>query len=161
MTPRRYGLLLVLLIGGVAPASPALRAQVTGDATTKAITDLFSQYDAAFNAKDLDRLGTFYHPEVTVYEGGGINTGWPDYRDNHLGPELKSYTTVKFAHSIVSVHVVGPEAAYVTSEYSIAVTTGDRQSTSGGLETDVLVRQGNRWLIRHTHTSARRRAGSS
>lgn len=30
-------------------------------------------YDVAFNAKDLDKLATFYHPDVTIYEGGSIN----------------------------------------------------------------------------------------
>ncbi len=56
-----------------------------------AIETWLKDYDTAFNAKDLDRLATFYHPDVTIYEGGGINTGWIDYRDNHLGRELKSY----------------------------------------------------------------------
>jgi uncharacterized protein YcnI len=42
-------------------------------------------YDAAFNAKNLDKLATFYHPDVTIYEGGGINHGWLDYRDHHPG----------------------------------------------------------------------------
>ena len=42
---------------------------------------------AAFVAKDLKKLATFYHPDVTIYEGAGINNGWADYRDRHLGPE--------------------------------------------------------------------------
>ena len=33
------------------------------------------QYEAALNAKDLDRLARFYHPDVAIYEGGGVNTG--------------------------------------------------------------------------------------
>ena len=55
--------------------------------------------DAAFNAKDLDKLATFYHPDVTIYEGGGVNNGWVDYRDRHLGPELKSFENLQFSHS--------------------------------------------------------------
>jgi hypothetical protein len=46
------------------------------------------QYEAALNAKDLDRLARFYQPDVTICDGGGVNTGWADYRDHHLGPEL-------------------------------------------------------------------------
>jgi ketosteroid isomerase-like protein len=131
----------------------APRAAVQAD---KAILDFFAQYDAAFNAKDLDRLAKMYHPDVTIYEGGGINTGWVDYRDNHLGPELKSFTGLKFAHSNIKVQTLGADAAYVTSEYAIEYTGPNGAVRSGGLETDVLMRQGGSRVIRHTHTSARR-----
>jgi ketosteroid isomerase-like protein len=40
-------------------------------------------YDARFNAKDLDKLAAFYHPDVTIFEGGGVNRGWAGYRDHH------------------------------------------------------------------------------
>jgi len=29
-------------------------------------------YDAAFLTKDLNRIASFYHPDVTIYEGAGI-----------------------------------------------------------------------------------------
>ena len=97
-------------------------------------------YDAAFNAKDLDKLATFYHPDVTIYEGGGINNGWIDYRDRHLGPELKSFENLQFGHSNTKVTVLpGGQSAYATSEYAIKAKMGDRQLDSGGLETLVLV----------------------
>ena len=143
--------------------SAAIVAGTAGDRVSaavprqdQAIVAFFSAYDAAFVAKDLDRLATMYHPDVTIYEGGGVNTGWVDYRDNHIGPELKSFNGLKFSHSAIRVQMLGPDAAYVTSEYSIETTTATGTSKSGGLETDVLVRQDGRWLIRHTHTSARR-----
>ena len=41
-------------------------------------------FDRAFVAKDLDRLASFYHPDVTIFEGGGVNNGWVDYRDHHI-----------------------------------------------------------------------------
>jgi ketosteroid isomerase-like protein len=116
-------------------------------------------YDAAFNAKDLDKLATFYHPDVTIYEGGGINNGWIDYRDRHLGPELKSFENLQFGHSNTKVTVLpGGQSAYATSEYAIKAKMGDRQLDSGGLETLVLVKSGDgTWKIRHSHTSSRAR----
>jgi uncharacterized protein (TIGR02246 family) len=122
----------------------------------KTIADFYAQYDAAFVAKDLERLARLYHPDVTIYEGGGINTGWADYRDNHLGPELKMFRDLKFSHSNLKPHALGADAAYVTSEYSIEYAGANGPTRSGGLETDVLVRQNGAWVIRHTHTSARR-----
>ena len=116
-------------------------------------------YDAAFNAKDLERLATFYHPDVTIYEGGGVNNGWIDYRDRHLGPELKSFEGLQFGHSNTKVTVLpGGQSAYATSEYSIKARMGDRELDSGGLETLVLVKSADgSWKIRHSHTSSRAR----
>jgi len=121
------------------------------------IVAFFKAYDAAFTAKSLDRLAAMYHPDVTVYEGGGINPGWADYRDRHLGPELESFMNLQFSHDSVTVQMLGPDAAYVTANYSLSRTVDERQVTSGGLATYVLIRQDDRWIIRHSHTSARRR----
>jgi uncharacterized protein (TIGR02246 family) len=121
------------------------------------IVAFFKAYDAAFTAKNLDSLATMYHPDVTVYEGGGINPGWADYRDRHLGPELKSFENLAFSHNNVKVQTLSADAAYVTADYSLGRTADGRQVTSGGLATYVLIRQEGRWIIRHSHTSARRR----
>lgn len=136
----------------------ATTAQGGGSAAT--IAQWLGAYDQAFNAKDLEKLATFYHADVTIYEGGGINRGWADYRDHHLGPELKEFENLKFAHANVQATVLdGGKSAYVTSEYSLKATIGARDVDSGGLETLVLVQDGTgAWKIRHSHTSARRRA---
>jgi len=67
------------------------QSQSSSTADPAAIEAWLKSYDAAFNAKDLDKLATFYHSEVTIFEGGGVNRGWADYRDHHLGPELKQF----------------------------------------------------------------------
>ena len=133
----------------------AAAAQPAADAA--AIEAWLKGFDAAFNAKDLDKLATFYHSDVTIYEGGGINNGWVDYRDRHLGPELKAFENLQFAHSNTKVTVLpGGQSAYATSEYSIKATMGERNIDSMGLETLVLLKDtaGN-WKIRHSHTSTR------
>ena len=123
------------------------------------ITAWLKGYDAAFNAKDLDKLATFYHPEVTIFEGGGVNNGWADYRDHHLGPELKAFENLQFGHSNTKVTVLpGGQSAYATSEYAIKAKMGDRMLDSSGLETLVLVKGSDgAWKIRHSHTSSRPR----
>ena len=143
---------LVLLVPSFAIAQGAGNDAAAVEAWLK-------QYDAAFNAKDLDKLATFYHPDVTIYEGGGINTGWIDYRDRHLGPELKSFENLQFGHTNIRVTMLpGGQAAYATSEYTIKAKSGDRVLDSGGLETLVLVKGGDgAWKIRHSHTSSRPR----
>src|SRR5688572_31839982 len=149
--------ILLIALPALAEAQPATSAQSTGDAA--AVEMWLRGYDAAFLAKDLDKLATFYHPDVTIYEGGGINNGWIDYRDRHLGPELKSFEDLQFGHSNTRVTVLpGGQSAYATSEYSIKAKMGERVLDSGGLETLVLVKASDgTWKIRHSHTSSRAR----
>ena len=87
------------------------------------ITAFFKAYDAAFNASDIQKLATMYHADVTIFEGSGINRGWVDYRDNHLGPELKSFQDLQWAHSNIVVHMLGDASAYVTADYTIKYKT--------------------------------------
>jgi hypothetical protein len=82
----RLALLFALSIWAVAPS---LAADDVAD-----IKQLLASYDEAFNAKSLDRLATHYHPDVTIFEGGGVNRGWADYRDHHLGPEMAEFQKV-------------------------------------------------------------------
>jgi ketosteroid isomerase-like protein len=129
----------------------------TGGTDAAAIEAWLKGYDAAFNAKDLDRLATFYHPDVTIYEGGGINNGWIDYRDRHLGPELKAFENLQFGHSNTRVSVLpGGQSAYATSDYFIKAKMGERILDARGLETLVLIKDADgNWKIRHSHTSSR------
>lgn len=55
-------------------ASNAVALQATGGEAA-AIEAWLTAYDAAFMAKDFDKLATFSHSDVTIYEGGGINDG--------------------------------------------------------------------------------------
>jgi uncharacterized protein YcnI len=138
-------------------AAASAGAPQASDTDAAAVEAWLKGYDAAFNAKDLDKLATFYHPDVTIYEGGGINNGWVDYRDRHLGPELKAFKNLHFGHSNTKVTVLpGGQSAYATSEYCIKAKMGEREIDSRGLETLVLLKGADgSWKIRHSHTSSR------
>jgi uncharacterized protein YcnI/ketosteroid isomerase-like protein len=129
----------------------------SGDAAT--VEAWLKGYDTAFMAKDLDKLATFYHPDVTIYEGTGINNGWADYRDRHLGPELKAFQNLQFGHTEIKVTMMpGGQSAYATSRYTIKAKMGERDLDSEGLETLALIKMPDgSWKIRHSHTSSRPR----
>jgi ketosteroid isomerase-like protein len=147
-----------------APAATAASAgnntmQTAPPGEAAAIDKWLAGYDAAFLSKDLDKLAVFYHPDVTIYEGGGINNGWADYRDRHLGPELRAFEGLEFGHSDRKVNVASDgRSAYATSRYFIRAKLGERALDSVGLETLVLMKQPDgAWKIRHSHTSSRAR----
>lgn len=154
MVRNRLRMLAAIVAASAAVAASGVEAAQSPQDQVQAF---FKAYDEAFNARDLNKLGTMYHPDVTVFEGAGIDRTWAAYRDNHLGPELKAFQDLSFAHSNVVVIVLGPDAAYVTADYSIKYTTGDRKVDSGGIATHILVREGGAWKIRHSQTAARRR----
>jgi ketosteroid isomerase-like protein len=133
-------------------------AQVTAGSDAASVETWLKGYDTAFMAKDLDRLAAFYHPDVTIYEGTGINHGWADYRDRHLGPELKAFSSLQFGHTDTKVTMMpGGQSAYATSRYTIKAKMGDRDLDSEGLESLMLVKTPEGWKIRHSHTSSRAR----
>src|SRR5688500_17422099 len=132
-------------------------AQSTGNDAT-GIEAWLKGYDAAFVSKDVTKLATFYHPDVTIYEGAGVNNGWVDYRDRHLGPELKAFADLQFGHSNRRVQMLGDRAAYVISEYFIKAKMCDRVLDNVGRETLVAEKPADgSWKIRHSHTSGRAR----
>lgn len=142
------------LVGATAVAPTAFASEPAA-ATVKAFIEA---YDRAFNAKDLNRLAAFYHPDVTIFEGGHVNTGWIDYRDNHLGPELKEMEDLQFAHVEVVPRVLSDATAYVTAEYRLKTKMNGKPVDAEGLETLVLVKGADgAWKIRHSHTSSRRK----
>jgi uncharacterized protein (TIGR02246 family) len=142
---------------GLVVVAPIMTVVLAAQSAESQIREFFKSYDAAFNAKDLDKLGTLYHPEVTIFEGAGIDRGWAAYRDKHLGPELKMFQNLQWAHSNIVVHSLGDAAAYVTAEYTLKYQNGDRTVDTGGIATHVLVREQGQWKIRHSHTATRRR----
>ena len=150
-------LLWALVAVSLLPFLGSAPAAQTGMTDAAAIEAWLKTYDAAFLAKDLDKLATFYHPDVTIYEGTGINNGWADYRDRHLGPELKAFSNLHFTHSDIKVTMMpGGQSAYATAKYVIKAKMGERDLDSEGLETLALVKLADgSWKIRHSHTSSR------
>ena len=142
--------------GTCSVCSMALKARPMTE-PEKELVDFVKAYDAAFLAKDLAKLATMYTPETIVYEGSGINRGWKNYSETHLGPELKSFENLEFGHTNVVPRLLGADAAYVTADYTIKAKMGDRTLDSGGLATFVLSKTDGAWKIRHTSTAARRR----
>ena len=134
------------------------RAETAAD---KEIKTWIQSYDAAFNSKDLKRLAAFYHPGVTIFEGGETNNGWVDYRDNHIGPELREMENLEFSHGDIVPHVLPDgRSAYVTAEYRLKARIEGKDVDATGLETMVLLKaEDGAWKIRHSHTSSRRRPG--
>lgn len=143
-------------------------AIVSGAAVTQAahdpaehIRDVLLQSAKAFASGDMAALEkTWANDEsVTVFESGHANYGWADYRDNHLGPEMKEMKNTRYELTDIRVRVSG-NTAWATFKYSISADVGTRHVDGGGLGTAVLEKRGQDWKIVHWHSSAPRRAAT-
>ncbi len=124
----------------------------------KAIREILTQNTTAFAKNDMPTLDRIWANDeaVVVFENGSANYGWNDYRNNHLGPEMKEITNTKYDSSDAKIHVSG-KMAYATFKYTISGDANGRHFDGGGVGTAVLEKRNGKWVIVHWHSSAPRR----
>lgn len=125
----------------------------------RSVREVLMQSAAAFEKGDMAALEKLWANDesVIVFESGHANYGWADYRDRHLGPEMKEMKNTKYTLSDVRVKVSG-NTAWATFKYAISADIGTRHVDGAGLGTAVLEKRGDDWRIVHWHSSAPRRA---
>ena len=116
---------------------------------------------AAFAKNDMATMTKIWATDesLTIFESGHANYGWTDYRDNHLGPEMKEMKNTKYEFADIRAKVAG-QMAYATMKYTISGDSDGKHFDSAGLATAVLEKSGGKWRIVHWHSSAPRRQPS-
>lgn len=138
-------------------AAPAMRPDtiLRGEAirVAAAVRALF----AAGERGDMAALDTIYAGDsLTVVEGAGINRGWADYRDHHLGPELKEMKNFRYRPFEIEARVAG-DLAWASFRYALQADINGRAIDVLGRGTAILEKRAGRWIVRHTQTSSRPR----
>ena len=140
--------------------TPASRPAGSPAAQSGAAADVIATLQALFAAaerNDLRALDSLYAGDsLTVVEGAGINRGWADYRDNHLGPELKEMKNFRYRPFDIEARVSG-DLAWTMFRYALAADVSGRPMDIVGRGTAILERRGTRWVVRHTQTASRAR----
>jgi ketosteroid isomerase-like protein len=156
----------IVLLGLVAfVASSKLTATAHSD-DEAAVRDTLLKSASTFEKNDLAEATKIWvnDDSLTVFESGHANYGWADYRDNHLGPEMREMKNTKYAFSDIKIHLAG-KTAWATFKYTISADVGETGKTrhldGGGLGTAVLEQRDGQWRIVHWHSSAPRRAPST
>ena len=156
MRSYRIALAVAAAIFGLPATSTAHPAAVAQQSAARAVTQTLEQSADAFARGDLDAASKVWsHSEsLTVFESGHVNDGWTDYRDNHLGPEMKELRHVSYTLSRIVPHVAG-NTAWATFRYAISGEDLNGKTFSGaGIGTAVLEHQGAAWRIVHWHTTS-------
>jgi ketosteroid isomerase-like protein len=132
----------------------AVFAQQNDDKASTAVTEILNKYAAAVQSKNLSEVEKYVvaTDAFAMFEGGHINWGWVDYRDNHLGPELKEFKEIQYSFSEIKTHASG-DMAYATFKSHIAVIMESGEVEGESLATAILMKTKDGWKIQHMHTS--------
>ena len=132
-------------------------AAVEPEAAKTAVLKTLADYRLAMSEKSLEKLSAVVHPDLTVMEGVALNTSWADYRDNHIGPEMKEWKAFRVEDpSVVSVTTAG-DWAYAVTRATYTLVFPDKSMVIDSAETFVLAKKDGKWLIRHIHSSGKKR----
>jgi ketosteroid isomerase-like protein len=155
----RIRTLTVTVLAIMVGAGTGLFANASVQDQSDAIRDVLMRSATAFERGDMATMEKLWAGDesVIVFESGHANYGWTDYRDRHLGPEMKEMKNTKYTLSDMRVKVSG-NTAWATFKYAISADIGTRHVDGSGLGTAVLEKRGNDWRIVHWHSSAPRRA---
>ncbi len=123
----------------------------------RAVLMTLVQYRKAMEARSLDGLAAAVDPELTVIEGVHKNAGWPDYRDNHIGPEMKEWKAFEVLNPLISEVAVSGDLAYALQQATYTITTDKDTVVLDGVESFVLRKSSDTWKIKLVHFSAKRR----
>ena len=144
----------IVMVAGAVNSPEATAASGSADGPT--VVRVLNDSAAAFERGDLAAASrTWSHSEaLTVFEGGHVNRGWIDYRDNHLAPEMKELRDVRYRLFAVVPHVVG-DTAWATFRYTISGSEVTGRTFSGtGIGTAILQREHGTWRIVHWHSTS-------
>ena len=153
--------ILALVFVGVSAGDPQVAFGKSGDEA--AVREALLKSASSFAQNDMATAAQVWSNDesLTVFENGHANYGWADYRDNHLGPEMREMKNTAYEFSDIKIHLAS-KTAWATFKYTIAADVTEngkaRHVDGGGLGTAILEQREGHWRIVHWHSSAPRRA---
>jgi ketosteroid isomerase-like protein len=114
-------------------------------------------YHQALLRLDAAALKALFHPDLLVFEAGGVDRGREDYLQKHLGPELKELERWDLGEPRTEWIGQGPLVVAARSfDYTATLKTG-KVRRGRATETLVLQQVPEGWRIRHLHWSSHAR----
>lgn len=129
-----------------APADPALVAVVDG-------------WHRALADRSVDKLAQVVDESLLVLEGTHKNVGWADFRDNHIGPEMKDWTEFKLIEGRVIEASASGALGYGVWEGVMRITAAGKPATLQVAETFVFTKAAVGWRIKHVHMAMKKAEG--
>ena len=139
----------------VAAVTILLSSPIAAKGEAAAVVEAIEGYASAFEAKDLEKMAMYVHPDTLFFEGTYINRGWVDYRDNHIAEEMEQFDDFEYRLESIDAHSDG-DNAWATMDYRATYNWddgpgGDRDGLwdcRGVATTGLLRGDDDRWRLR-------------
>ena len=131
-----------------------LSAFASAQTPKTAIRNVLQQQVAAWNRHDLDGFmsGYWNSPDLIFFSGAQETSGWQATLERYRAKyQAEGRAMGKLEFSDLSVHELGPDAAFVLGEFHLTMPDG---KTPHGLFTLIFRKFPDGWKIVHDHTSA-------
>jgi ketosteroid isomerase-like protein len=138
--------LLILFISSI-----ALVAQETND--KEMIAKTLSDLETAIVENDSKKAGEILHDDVTILEGGGMETK-SQYLSHHFHSDGKFLSAMNREEVSQEISVEG-NMAWVTSKTKMTGTYSGREIDLSSLELAVLKKENGMWKVIALHWSSR------
>ena len=122
----------------------------------KELLEVVNQYYAALEARSTSQLAKIVDPSLIILEGTYKNVGWDDYRDHHIGPEMKEWKSFTTKDRKILRTEESGNMGYVIVELQFTMVLPKETVNLSGAETFILVKNENGfWRVQHVHSSAK------
>ncbi len=118
-------------------------------------SETVTAFHAAIHAGDKARALELLSPSIVIYESGHVERSRDEYASHHLGSDMefgKAVTRKVLKHS----ERVDGNVAMVMEETETTGKFKDKPVHSFGVETAILEKKGDGWVIVHVHWSSRK-----
>ena len=161
MKTRKFPVALpaVLFIGLVGCGGAPVTQESAVEPPSQTPVEVAAAYLDAMESSDLEAAEALFASQSSVFESGGEEGTWQQYREHHIGPELdqiESFTTVRGEPDGQTSQDGSMAFVAWPIEYLIQLSDG-RTIESRGTVTFVMVVEDAEHRIRHLHWSSRRK----
>ena len=118
-------------------------------------TETVAAFHAAVAKGDLAAAKALLAPDVVIYESGHVERSLAEYAAGHLSADAAFAANVN-RKILRSAERASGDLAVVTEETETSGNYKDKPVHVFGIETAVLQKAGDAWVIRHFHWSSRK-----
>ena len=137
---------MLSIAGVLASLSMAALAQGADSSPTTEVRRVIQEFEQAIAARNLAKVEPLVATDIVVFENGGRNDGWTDFRDNHLVPEMKEPAPPSKTE-LVRV-VATPQMGWGYSKTDMTLTRSSGETVEALLwSTYVVEKRGEAWKI--------------
>lgn len=113
-----------------------------------------SAFHAAVTAGDKDKALALLSPAIVIYESGHVERSRDEYASHHLGGDM-AFSKAVSRKVLKHAERTDGNFATVLEETETSGTFKGKPVHSFGVETAVLEKKGDSWVIVHVHWSSR------